>query len=109
MVMFRVHFGVQSLSGDLHCVVRNFVSRWEKKRRGRDSPSNAVTRHSSECSKRTTRRVRNPCGAGWSGGAGIRTLKSVRTPVFETGALPFCHPSEGSCSIGPCHAVGSDA
>ncbi len=34
-----------------------------------------------------------------NGGAGIRTLKSVRTPVFETGALPFCHPSEGSCSI----------
>jgi hypothetical protein len=34
-------------------------------------------------------------GGGWSGGEGIRTLKSLRTPVFETGALPFCHPSEG--------------
>ena len=38
----------------------------------------------SECSERTTRRVRIPCGAGWSGGAGIRTLKPVRAPVFET-------------------------
>ena len=29
-----------------------------------------------------------------SGGGGIRTLKPLRAPVFETGALPFCHPSE---------------
>ncbi len=28
-----------------------------------------------------------------SGGAGIRTLKPVRAPHFECGALPFCHPS----------------
>jgi hypothetical protein len=27
------------------------------------------------------------------GGAGIRTLKPVRAPHFECGALPFCHPS----------------
>jgi len=38
----------------------------------------------SEWNERTTRRVRNPCGVRRSGGAGIRTLKSVRTPVFET-------------------------
>ena len=29
----------------------------------------------------------------FAGGGGIRTLKPVRAPVFETGALPFCHPS----------------
>jgi hypothetical protein len=37
LAMFRVHFGVQSLLGDLRCVAHNFVSRWEEKRRGRDS------------------------------------------------------------------------
>jgi hypothetical protein len=36
----------------------------------------------------------------YSGGEGIRTLKSLRTPVFETGALPFCHPSEGLITDG---------
>jgi hypothetical protein len=35
-------------------------------------------------------------GGMGSGGEGIRTLKPLRAPVFETGALPFCHPSEGS-------------
>lgn len=29
-----------------------------------------------------------------SGGDRIRTCKSFRTPVFKTGALPFCHPSK---------------
>ena len=29
-----------------------------------------------------------------SGEGGIRTPKPVRAPVFETGALPFCHLSE---------------
>jgi hypothetical protein len=36
-LMLRVQFGVQLLSGDLHCVARSFVSRCEEKRRGRDS------------------------------------------------------------------------
>ena len=45
-VILRVHFGVQSNFGDLHCVGRSFVSHCGIKRRGRDSlSSHAVTRH----------------------------------------------------------------
>jgi hypothetical protein len=36
-LMLRVHFGVQLLLGNLHCVALSFVTRWEEKRRGRDS------------------------------------------------------------------------
>ena len=35
-----------------------------------------------------------------SGEGGIRTPKPVRAPVFETGALPFCHLSE--CRLPGC-------
>ena len=42
------------------------------------------------------RSVRTP----FSGEGGIRTPKPVRAPVFETGALPFCHLSE--CRLPGC-------
>ena len=45
-----------------------------------------------------------PCGRSvrtpFSGEGGIRTPKPVRAPVFETGALPFCHLSE--CRLPGC-------
>ena len=40
-----------------------------------------------------TRCHQTPYGATDSGEGGIRTPKPVRAPVFETGALPFCHLS----------------